>query len=502
MKNKIFIMASALLMSFFYACDEDDIQKSNIGVDFKADTQNISANEEVSYTDLSIGDISKWDWTFEGGTPPTSNLQSPTITYEAPGSYNVTLKVGNSVQSETLTKESFITVSASEVVADFSASDVSAIQNENVVFTDLSTGSPTSWNWEFIPKNGSTITSTEQNPVIAFSEATVYSVRLTASNQDNSDEVVKADFINVIDVTSIDASFQTSAKNTYTSNTVTFTDTSVGTSTNWSWTFEGGTPATSNLQNPTVVYETPGKYRVSFTASNTTNSSEIVEEDFITVIPGDDLAGYFPLDGNANDFGPNSIDHNVMGTVNFTGTDRHMNENGTAVFDGSGHISITDNDAMNFGTDNFTIGVWFKTNNTSRMMVYQESGKNGGGDNQAWFRLNDNTDSRVARAAVEDPTGGAILNIPLSALSGILTDDKWHFATFVREGDDSRLYIDGSLIGARTGAFKDVSNEQNFSLGAQASGDNFSNYYMGELDDLMLYRRALSETEVSELFNL
>lgn len=52
---------------------------------------------------------------------------------------------------------------------------------------------------------------------------------------------------------------------------VQFTDHSVNSPTTWLWVFPGGTPATSNLQNPgTVCYPTPGAYNVYL---STTNSS-------------------------------------------------------------------------------------------------------------------------------------------------------------------------------------------------------------------------------------
>ena len=53
---------------------------------------------------------------------------------------------------------------------------------------------------------------------------------------------------------------------------MTFTDLSTGGITGWSWTFDGGTPATSTLQNPTVTYNTLGTYNVSLTASNSAGS--------------------------------------------------------------------------------------------------------------------------------------------------------------------------------------------------------------------------------------
>lgn len=50
--------------------------------------------------------------------------------------------------------------------------------------------------------------------------------------------------------------------------TVAFTDTSALKPTAWNWTFPGGTPATSTLANPTVVYSTPGHYGVTLSVRN------------------------------------------------------------------------------------------------------------------------------------------------------------------------------------------------------------------------------------------
>lgn len=49
---------------------------------------------------------------------------------------------------------------------------------------------------------------------------------------------------------------------------VQYTDLSLNSPTVWNWTFKGGNPATSTLQNPVVVYNLPGKYDVILTASN------------------------------------------------------------------------------------------------------------------------------------------------------------------------------------------------------------------------------------------
>jgi hypothetical protein len=55
--------------------------------------------------------------------------------------------------------------------------------------------------------------------------------------------------------------------------------------TQWQWEFEGGTPATSTQQNPTVQYDRPGKYRVTLTVSNEHSSHTYTQEEVVKVTP-------------------------------------------------------------------------------------------------------------------------------------------------------------------------------------------------------------------------
>ena len=64
---------------------------------------------------------------------------------------------------------------------------------------------------------------------------------------------------------------------------VSFADSSTNNPTGWSWVFEGGTPSSSTAQNPTVVYNTPGVYSVSLTASNAGGSNTVTKPSSITV---------------------------------------------------------------------------------------------------------------------------------------------------------------------------------------------------------------------------
>jgi len=86
--------------------------------------------------------------------------------------------------------------------------------------------------------------------------------------------------------TGVTANFSANNTQTCTGSTVQFTDNSTGAGINsWQWTFEGGNPATSNLQNPAVVYNTPGDYDVTLTVSNGTSSNTYGALDYILVMP-------------------------------------------------------------------------------------------------------------------------------------------------------------------------------------------------------------------------
>ncbi len=65
--------------------------------------------------------------------------------------------------------------------------------------------------------------------------------------------------------------------------TVTFTDQSTNNPTSWSWSFPGGNPSTSTLQNPVVTYSAIGTYNVSLTATNSAGSDAITKTAYIDV---------------------------------------------------------------------------------------------------------------------------------------------------------------------------------------------------------------------------
>lgn len=95
------------------------------------------------------------------------------------------------------------------------------------------------------------------------------------------------DFI-VLPPAVFDAAFTASDTDICEGESVNFYDQSTGSAISWDWAFEGGTPATSTLQNPLIAYSSAGVYDVSLTVSDGIETSTITLQDYITVsaLPG------------------------------------------------------------------------------------------------------------------------------------------------------------------------------------------------------------------------
>jgi parallel beta-helix repeat protein len=154
----------------------------------------------VLFTDASAGNITSWSWNFgSGASPATANGQgSHPVIYTTEGWKTVSLIATGPAGSNTKTRTDYIYVlpPAAPVIAGFSGSPRSAVDPPlTVQFTDESTGNITSWEWDF--NNDGTPDSTAQNPAWEYSSAGRYTVKLTVSGPDGSDDETKIEYIRI-----------------------------------------------------------------------------------------------------------------------------------------------------------------------------------------------------------------------------------------------------------------------------------------------------------------
>lgn len=99
--------------------------------DFMADQTDICDGEMVNFSSNSVGEITTYSWTFEGGEPETSDEENPSVVYSAAGTYNVTLTVGDGTNENTLTKEGYIIVHNCTGLGEMQAFSLEVYPNPN-----------------------------------------------------------------------------------------------------------------------------------------------------------------------------------------------------------------------------------------------------------------------------------------------------------------------------------------------------------------------------------
>jgi PKD repeat protein len=229
----------------------------------------------VHFSDSSSGDPSSWSWDFGDGA--TSDEQSPSYTYTAAGSYDVTLTVANGAGSDSVTNAGYIIAVTPPPVADFVGAPVEGTVPLTVSFTDLSAGA-TTWAWSF----GDGATSSDRSPSHAYATEGTYDVSLTASNDAGADTCAKAGYITVHPVPPA-ADFMATPTSGVVPLTVSFTDQSTGVAAAWAWDFGDGGSSTG--RNPVHTYAAAGTYTVSLMASNSGGASTCTKTDLIVVLP-------------------------------------------------------------------------------------------------------------------------------------------------------------------------------------------------------------------------
>ncbi len=163
--------------------------------------------------------------------------------------------------------------------ADFTGTPTTILERESVTFTNTSQYAATC-QWNF----GDGQTSTEINPVHTYMTPGTYTVTLRVENTLGNDTKTRTNYITVNANTNPPvADFAASETEVSMGSTVNFTDLTENIPTSWEWTFEGGTPATSTEQNPSVSYSEPGEYTVTLVAHNAYGEDTETKTGYITV---------------------------------------------------------------------------------------------------------------------------------------------------------------------------------------------------------------------------
>lgn len=116
--------------------------------DFTYNKEFICEGGSVTFTDASYNAVpTGWNWTFTGGTPSSSAVANPTITYNTAGTYSVTHEPSTSAGSDVMTKNNIITVSS--LTAGYTGPIIDGFENTIQFNNDWILGNGAdAYNWE------------------------------------------------------------------------------------------------------------------------------------------------------------------------------------------------------------------------------------------------------------------------------------------------------------------------------------------------------------------
>ena len=174
--------------------------------------------------------------------------------------------------------------SISGPTAIITASNGIVCQGQSLIFNSTSTGSNiTTYAWSFEGGTPSMANTAGPHSVV-FNNVGNFNVQLTVTDEFNvTDDTLLT--IQVMNCSTPTAAFSISDNDPCEGDCITFINNSSSISTpTYAWSFPGGTPSSSNLENPgPICYNSPGNYSVSLVVTNSFGTGSYVQN--INVLP-------------------------------------------------------------------------------------------------------------------------------------------------------------------------------------------------------------------------
>jgi hypothetical protein len=204
-------------------------------------------------------------------------------------------------------------------------------------------------------------------------------------------------------------------------------------------------------------------------------------------VPSSGLTGYWPFTGNADDKSLNSNNGSVTGATLVE--DRFGNANSAYLFDGNDYITVPHHSSLDmYGPVSFSL--WVKTSEIQTS-----------GNRMILGKSNYTTETNYL---IRQKPNGYIQweykGYTENTVSPMIAD-RWHHIVVTAAGPtlEKKIYLDKQLVATQIesgGSFGQVSNPLTFGY----AGYN-SEYYKGVIDDIRMYNKVLTVSEVEALFN-
>src|SRR6266446_2348635 len=196
------------------------------------------------------------------------------------------------------------------------------------------------------------------------------------------------------------------------------------------------------------------------------------------------LVAYYPFNGNADDESGNGNQGTVSGAT--ISTDRFGIPNGAYYFAGDGSdISISDSPSLDI-TNALTLSAWIKieAGGVAQPRILEKHVFDLG--------LSDTSGTPQLFLNIQNyPSGGA------SIITAPLHSGQWIFVAGTYDRQTLRLYTNG-ILAAQTIATVPI-DVNSLPIGIGQNLESGADWFKGYIDDVRIYNRALSSTEVAQL---
>lgn len=263
----------------FRACENINVE---VSADFTPATASVCQGGNVSYTNLSQNATS-YAWTFEGGTPTTSTLDNPTVTYATAGSFDVSLVATDGNQTDTKALTDIITVNPLAGQPNTPQGNTTACNNAVDTYTTSGAANATSYTWVVTPETAATITGNGASINVDWNDAFTgtATIAVKASNNCGDSQLSDALTVNVSGLPI--AGFEASETTVLINESIVLNNTSENAD-SYNWTLTGATPAQTSETSPTISYASAGTYSIVLEAINGCGSITQEKANYITVI--------------------------------------------------------------------------------------------------------------------------------------------------------------------------------------------------------------------------
>lgn len=213
------------------------------------------------------------------------------------------------------------------------------------------------------------------------------------------------------------------------------------------------------------------------------------------VPPPAGLVSWWPGDGNANDIlGANN--GAIQGGVTFPTAQVSQGFNFASDTD---RVTAPHNANLNVQTPGFTADFWMKgSKNQPQSLAVVVEKSHGFVDSTGWLFQFESSTGRLTFGI--GAGGSSISNFPIVTSMADILDGNFHFITGTWDGSTIRLYVDGTLQGTQALATP-ANNTRPLNIGFAAGAGTPQRFFRGVVDELEVFNRALSESEIRSIFN-